>query len=198
MHLPFLLSTFVLAALVALSDSYAITGPQGGVNAATGQRPLRQEISSFQHAGPAFDLYLLAFQTFAQQDQTSLLSYYQVAGLSNLTSVSSIYLSCSQVSMGVRLSHGTASVGDMGRAIVPMGRSCFPPGIGLMWRSSKYVKLRLRKAHAMLKECSKFYGAMHNRSLRPTRPLSAHNIKLQLRLFECPTGTGLLTPQCPR
>jgi len=87
MHLPFLQWAFVLAGLVAISTSYAITGPQGGVDAVTGQRPLRQEISSFQYAGPAFDLYILAFQAFVQQDQTELLSYYQVAGLLGLTPV---------------------------------------------------------------------------------------------------------------
>jgi len=87
MHLPFLQWAFVLAGLVAISTSYAITGPQGGVDAVTGQRPLRQEISSFQHAGPVFDLYILAFQAFVQQDQTELLSYYQVAGWLSLPSV---------------------------------------------------------------------------------------------------------------
>ncbi len=87
MHLPFLQWAFVLAGFVAISTSYAITGPQGGVDPVTGQRPSRQEISSFQHAGPAFDLYILAFQAFVQQDQTEPLSYYQVAGWLALTPI---------------------------------------------------------------------------------------------------------------
>lgn len=58
----------------------AITGPQGSVNSATGQRPFRQEISTFQNSGPVFDLYILSFQRFVQQNQTNILSYYQVAG----------------------------------------------------------------------------------------------------------------------
>ncbi|MCJ1361156.1 hypothetical protein MMC16_000253 [Acarospora aff. strigata] len=63
------------------TKAVAITGPKGGVNSATGQRPFRQEISSFQNSGPAFDLYILSFQRFVQQNNTNLLSYYQVAGI---------------------------------------------------------------------------------------------------------------------
>ena len=85
--LQILLLATALTAFVAVANAYAITGAQGGVNLATGQRPLRQEISVFQNAGPAFDLYILAFQQFAQEDQTLLLSYYQVAGSFNLPSV---------------------------------------------------------------------------------------------------------------
>lgn len=81
MYLPFLLWTFVLATLVALSSTYAITGAQSGVDTATGSRPLRQDFTKFETAGPAFDLYILALRDFAQQDQTTLLSYYQVSGL---------------------------------------------------------------------------------------------------------------------
>lgn len=62
------------------TKAVAITGPQGGVDSATGQRPFRQEISTFQNSGPAFDLYILSFQRFVQQNQTNILSYYQVAG----------------------------------------------------------------------------------------------------------------------
>ncbi|CAD6586306.1 MAG: hypothetical protein ASARMPREDX12_002329 [Alectoria sarmentosa] len=48
-----------------------------GVNAVTGQRPFRQEFSTFKNSGPAFDLYILSLQQFQQQNQSALLSYYQ-------------------------------------------------------------------------------------------------------------------------
>ena len=77
-----LLSVFEAVALFsAAASSYAITGPTGGVNVNTGERPFRQEISNFQNSGPAWDLYILAFQKFTQTDQAQQLSYYQVAGL---------------------------------------------------------------------------------------------------------------------
>ena len=58
----------------------AITGPQAGVNAETGERPFRQEFSVFKDSGPAFDLYIQTLYYFMQEDQSSLLSYFQVAG----------------------------------------------------------------------------------------------------------------------
>ncbi|MCJ1384871.1 hypothetical protein MMC17_007989 [Xylographa soralifera] len=63
------------------SATFAINGVQAGVNALTGQRPFRQEFSTFQNAGPAFDLYIQALQQLAQTNQSSMLSYYGVAGI---------------------------------------------------------------------------------------------------------------------
>ena len=79
MHLLSLSGAFALFA--ATASSYAITGPTGGVDNNTGERPFRQEISNFQNSGPAWDLYILAFQKFTQTDQAQQLSYYQVAGV---------------------------------------------------------------------------------------------------------------------
>ena len=77
-----LLSVFGTVVLfAAAANSYAITGPTGGVDVNSGQRPFRQEISSLQNSGPAWDLYILAFQKFTQTDQAQQLSYYQVAGV---------------------------------------------------------------------------------------------------------------------
>ncbi len=70
----------------AVEASVAITGPQGGVNIFSGQRPMRQEFSTFKDSGPAFDLYILSFQQFVEQDQSELLSYYLVAGNSSTNS----------------------------------------------------------------------------------------------------------------
>ncbi len=61
--------------------SIAITGANGGVNYLTGRRPMRQEFSNFTKSGPAFDLYILSFKQFVEQNQTDLLSYYLVAGM---------------------------------------------------------------------------------------------------------------------
>ncbi|KAF6229867.1 hypothetical protein HO133_004204 [Letharia lupina] len=72
-------SIFIVIAicLASLANAVAITGPPGGVNNSTGQRPFRQEFSTFKESGPAFDLYILSLQKFQQQNQSALLSYYQ-------------------------------------------------------------------------------------------------------------------------
>lgn len=67
-------------ALVARGSAVSIKGPQAGVNTTTGERPFRQEFSVFQNSGPAFDLYIQSLYYFMQQNQSDLLSYYQVAG----------------------------------------------------------------------------------------------------------------------
>ena len=76
-----LLSILLTLCLVSFASSYAITGVTGGVNTITGQRPFRQEFSHFKDSGPAFDLYILSLQQLQQQNQSALLSYYQVAGM---------------------------------------------------------------------------------------------------------------------
>lgn len=76
-----ILSVFITLCLASFASSYAITGVAGGVNTITGQRPFRQEFSTFKNSGPAFDLYILSLQQLQQQNQSALLSYYQVAGM---------------------------------------------------------------------------------------------------------------------
>ena len=66
--------------IITLASSIAIRGPQDGVNALTGERPVRQEFSVFKDSGPAFELYIQSFNHFKRQNQSSLLSYYQVSG----------------------------------------------------------------------------------------------------------------------
>ena len=72
--------SLVIAALAVLGNAVAITGVQAGVNAYSGERPFRQEFSTFKNSGPAFDLYILALQRFQEADQRALLSYFRVAG----------------------------------------------------------------------------------------------------------------------
>ncbi|KAI9680130.1 MAG: hypothetical protein M1817_005147 [Caeruleum heppii] len=71
---------FFTSWLLASGHGYTITGPTGGVNGQTGQRPFRQDFRTFQNSGAAFDLFVLAWQRFQQQNQTELLSYFQVSG----------------------------------------------------------------------------------------------------------------------
>ena len=74
----------LLSSLSAISKSavgYAITGVTGGVNSETGQRPARLDMRDLQSAGPAFDLYVQAISQFQSDDQSDLLSYYEVAGI---------------------------------------------------------------------------------------------------------------------
>ena len=59
----------------------AIEGAQGGVNAATGERPFRQDIATFQTSGAAWDLYILSLSQFTQVEQSNPLSYFQIAGI---------------------------------------------------------------------------------------------------------------------
>lgn len=83
--MPFfdLLSIFITLYLASFGSSYAITSVPGGVNTITGQRPFRQEFSTFKNSGPPFDLYILSLQQLQQQNQSALLSFYQVAGTSS-------------------------------------------------------------------------------------------------------------------
>ena len=86
-----LLSIVLAICLACFANAVAITGPQAGVNTVTGQRPFRQEFSTFKASGPAFDLYILSLQQFQQQNQSTLLSYYQVGGDTNPVTCPSMY-----------------------------------------------------------------------------------------------------------
>ncbi|GAM33797.1 hypothetical protein TCE0_013r00958 [Talaromyces pinophilus] len=73
-----------LATLVALSKqitAYSITGLSGGVNNDTGERPARLDLRDLQSSGAAFDLYIQALAQFQADDQSDLVSYYEVAGI---------------------------------------------------------------------------------------------------------------------
>lgn len=76
----FVLHFFSAILFATLVHSYAITGATGGVDPASGQRPARQEFTTFASSGAAFDLYIQALKSFTDDDQSQLLSYYQVSG----------------------------------------------------------------------------------------------------------------------
>ncbi|KAI1959289.1 hypothetical protein LOZ58_004560 [Ophidiomyces ophidiicola] len=66
--------------LVFQIQAYDITGIKEGVKP-SGERPARQNLVNFQSSGPAFDLYILAFTQFQDEDQGNLLSFYQIGGI---------------------------------------------------------------------------------------------------------------------
>jgi hypothetical protein len=77
-----ILPIFILGLLSSTSfAAVPVTGATGGVNTQTGQRPSRQNLENFQSSGAPFDLYIQALQRFQSDDQSALLSYYQIAGL---------------------------------------------------------------------------------------------------------------------
>ncbi|GAM89119.1 hypothetical protein ANO11243_071540 [Dothideomycetidae sp. 11243] len=61
--------------------TYPITGVFGGVDNSTGARPARLNIVDLQNSGPAWDLYIQAFQNFTMDPSTELTSFFQVAGI---------------------------------------------------------------------------------------------------------------------
>ena len=85
MLFPYILASLLLLCFTPVTISIPVTGATGGVNRETGERPFRQEFSTFASSGPAFDLFILAFQRFQQANQSDVLSYYQVAGKSTWT-----------------------------------------------------------------------------------------------------------------
>lgn len=134
-----MIALYWLYAVLALAFSptsyaFAITGLQGGVNVATGERPIRQEISVFQYAGAAFDLYILALQQFMEQDQTDQFSYYQIAGRPAGFSAIEKSLQSSQGFMAILTHPGMALSANSIMDIVLMGLSCFLHGTALIWR----------------------------------------------------------------
>lgn len=75
---------YLLATLIALSKhitAYGITGLSGGVNYNTGERPARRDLRDLQSSGAAFDLYIQALVQFQADDQSDMVSYYEVAGI---------------------------------------------------------------------------------------------------------------------
>lgn len=61
-------------------SAYGITGISGGVNTDTGERPSRRDLRDLETSGPAFDLYIQALSQFQSDDQSDLLSYYEIGG----------------------------------------------------------------------------------------------------------------------
>ena len=135
MNISRLVSVAIAICLAPFANAVTITGPQGGVNTTTGQRPFRQEFSTFKNSGPAFDLYILALQQFQQQNQSALLSYYQVSGRLYQCCMYDHYLLVVQEVMGIHISVGMVSKVLTKRATARMAPYCFRHGIDPTWRS---------------------------------------------------------------
>ena len=124
-----------------LADAVAITGPQGGVSIISGQRPFRQEISTFKNSGPAFDLYILSLQQFQRQNQSALLSYYQVAGnvlrlVSHLRLVTKVIF---KAFMDALTLHGMEFKDLFYLVTANIAAYFFPHGTGPMWHCLRQV-----------------------------------------------------------
>ena len=72
---------FILLSFSQNAFSYRITGATSGINAASGERPARRDLRSFQSSGAAFDLYIQALQMLQATNQANLLSHFEIAGI---------------------------------------------------------------------------------------------------------------------
>ncbi|KAL1969229.1 hypothetical protein VTN77DRAFT_483 [Rasamsonia byssochlamydoides] len=78
------LSLLSVSFLLRICQAFAVTGVSAGVNPDTGERPFRLNLKDFQSSGPPFDLYIQALSRFQAEDQSELLSWYEVAGIHGL------------------------------------------------------------------------------------------------------------------
>lgn len=171
----------LIACLLSFAQPYAITGVDGGVDQVTGRRPSRQDFSDFKNSGPAFDLYILSLQQLQQQDQTALLSYYQVAGFVFKHPFEVPFTNHEvKASMATRSLRGMASQVHIKAATVPMRPSSSLPGTDPTSRFS-----------------SNYYGPTPKELQAATRQPSKLNIKQRRHRSEFHTGTGLSTLRCP-
>ncbi|KAK7988124.1 hypothetical protein PG989_008439 [Apiospora arundinis] len=64
------------------SNKFIVTGLSSGVNTATGQRPVRQNVNTFAASGgPQWDLFILGLQAFQAAPESDQLSYFGIAGI---------------------------------------------------------------------------------------------------------------------
>lgn len=78
----FLLLSLIWLCLAPALTAFQVTGATGGINSTTGARPLRYEIHDFANSGAPFELFILSLIEFQAADQSELLSYFQISGLS--------------------------------------------------------------------------------------------------------------------
>jgi hypothetical protein len=69
------------AFVTELTTAFQVTGATGGVNLTTGARPFRHEINSFATSGAPYDLFILALRQLQSTNQSSPLSFFQIAGI---------------------------------------------------------------------------------------------------------------------
>lgn len=61
-------------------QAYDIKGATGGVKA-SGERPARQNLVTFQNSGAAFDLYIQSLDKFQKENQAAKLGFFEIAGM---------------------------------------------------------------------------------------------------------------------
>ncbi|KAK8100519.1 photo-regulated tyrosinase [Apiospora kogelbergensis] len=81
MHISHAVTLFGLLA-THVDAAYPIVPNTGGVNQNTGERPDRLEINGFaSKGGPAWDLFVLCLKDIQSRPQTTIDSWYQIAGI---------------------------------------------------------------------------------------------------------------------
>lgn len=81
MHISHAVTLFGLLA-THVDAAYPIVPNTGGVNQNTGERPDRLEINGFaSKGGPAWDLFVLCLKDIQSRPQTTIDSWYQIAGM---------------------------------------------------------------------------------------------------------------------
>ncbi|KAK8088659.1 Di-copper centre-containing [Apiospora hydei] len=64
------------------TNRLVVTGRTSGINTATGQRPVRQNVNTLSaSAGPQWDLFILGLQAFQAASESDQLSYFGIAGI---------------------------------------------------------------------------------------------------------------------
>lgn len=73
-------AAFLLLLTSTIAIAFEISGATGGIDATTGARPSRYEISQFSQSGPAWSLFILALYEIQRTNQWDPLSYFSIAG----------------------------------------------------------------------------------------------------------------------
>ena len=130
----------VIAALATLGNAISIRGIHAGANPETGERPFRQEFSTFKNSGAAFDLYIQALLKLQQRDQRDPISFFGVAGnLSGIRIKGGRLLISIKESMAFPFYHGMESMVRIEQGTVHTTVPCSPSGIDLMWRCLRFA-----------------------------------------------------------
>jgi len=132
---------FILLFLAHPLRAIKITGPTGGVDAATAARPCRYEIHQFSQSGPAFDLFILSLKQLQAQNQSNPLSYFQISGQLRISRYGRPHsFTPTQGSMAILRFRGMeSSARGHTRASACMLPPRSPYGIARMWRCTRYA-----------------------------------------------------------
>jgi hypothetical protein len=72
----------LLLCVAQFSSAVQVTGATGGINSSTGERPSRQEISTFSQSGAAWNVFILSLFELQRDSESDPMSYFRIAGMS--------------------------------------------------------------------------------------------------------------------